>query len=416
MWKFPAVLLVVGAWAAPAAAQPLEAGGFIGVDAFGDTELGNSWAADQRPGTAPSVGGRITWWALPGVWRGDALALSLGVEGEASLALSTTDAMASAGRASYRAPVIGLGAHAILRLATGTAVTPHLLVGGGADLLFTSSPYASDDADPLGYWGGGASWAITGRMALRLDLRHGLAAGRAHPLTSTFAFTAGLTAAWGEGSRRAPRPAPPPVEDPDPDRDGVLGDADLCPAVAESPDGLDDGDGCPETDDDGDGFAGSRDACPDQPEDRDGFRDDDGCPEPDNDGDGKDDHVDACPDHAETVNGLEDDDGCPDVLPAAIAKLEGALAVSFGGKARLTGADKRALDRVATALRATPGVRVRLDGVPGKGADVALTKRRVEVIKWYLVDRGVAADRIDDALLAPGGAARIELHVAIPKS
>ncbi len=41
------------------------------------------------------------------------------------------------------------------------------------------------------------------------------------------------------------KPAPPPV-DLDVDRDGVLGDADQCPSLAEDHDGFEDGDGCPE--------------------------------------------------------------------------------------------------------------------------------------------------------------------------
>jgi OOP family OmpA-OmpF porin len=412
MRKVPALLLAASAWSAPAVAQPLEAGGFVGVDTFGDSELGNSWAADQTPGTAPALGGRLAWWAVPALWRGDDLTLALGVEGEASLTLSSTDGMASAGRATYQAPVVGLGVHALFRLATGTSVSPHLLFGGGANTLLTRSPYATDDADPVAYWGGGATWALTPRLGLRLDLRHGLTAGRVHSLTSTFAFTAGLTAAWGAAPRAIAHVEVLPPPEPDPDHDGVLGAADQCPEVAGLP-----GDGCPERDDDGDGLIGKADACPAQAEDRDGFQDDDGCPDPDNDGDGLDDHVDECPDQPETRNGIDDDDGCPDALPAPIAAIEGPLAVGFErGKARLTRADKRALDKVATALRGAPTIRVVVEGHAGAAANAALTRKRIDAIKWYLVDRGIAADRLDDAFADDANGAhrpaRIELHVA----
>ena len=47
---------------APAAAEPskLEASGFVGIDYFGpDIELGNSWAMEQKPGTALLAGVRL---------------------------------------------------------------------------------------------------------------------------------------------------------------------------------------------------------------------------------------------------------------------------------------------------------------------------------------------------------------------
>ena len=56
---------------------------------------------------------------------------------------------------------------------------------------------------------------------------------------------------------------------------------DQCPAEAESENGVDDEDGCPEPDGDGDGVLGSEDLCPQVPEDRDGDADADGCPEAD---------------------------------------------------------------------------------------------------------------------------------------
>ena len=60
---------------------------------------------------------------------------------------------------------------------------------------------------------------------------------------------------------------------------GVKDEVDQCPAEAESKNGIDDEDGCPEPDGDGDGVLGSQDKCPREAEDKDGVEDDDGCPD-----------------------------------------------------------------------------------------------------------------------------------------
>ena len=65
----------------------LEASGFLGVGWLGRrSELGNSWAPEQVPGTAPVVGGRVGWLALPALPGG----LALAVEAELALATSFT--------------------------------------------------------------------------------------------------------------------------------------------------------------------------------------------------------------------------------------------------------------------------------------------------------------------------------------
>ena len=98
----------------------------------------------------------------------------------------------------------------------------------------------------------------------------------------------------------------------DPDRDGILGEKDLCPNTPEDRDGFEDSDGCPDLDNDKDGIPDVKDKCPDEAEDKDGFQDDDGCPDLDNDGDGIADLVDKCPNQPEDKDGFEDSDGCPD--------------------------------------------------------------------------------------------------------
>lgn len=98
----------------------------------------------------------------------------------------------------------------------------------------------------------------------------------------------------------------------DADKDGIADDKDTCPAVPEDKDGFEDDDGCPDIDDDKDGIKNDVDACPKDAEDKDGHDDQDGCPDPDDDGDGVPDVSDACLQAAEDKDGFEDSDGCPD--------------------------------------------------------------------------------------------------------
>src|SRR5205823_4082353 len=85
------------------------------------------------------------------------------------VAVSSTRGDAAAGRSSYASPVMGLGAHLIAALETGTPVTPHLMVGGGGNAVFTRSPFARDDLDPVAYWGLGVTWWLSDRLAVRVD-------------------------------------------------------------------------------------------------------------------------------------------------------------------------------------------------------------------------------------------------------
>ncbi len=100
----------------------------------------------------------------------------------------------------------------------------------------------------------------------------------------------------------------------DPDHDGIVGTADVCPNDPEDMDGNADQDGCPEADDrDGDGLLDNVDRCPAEAEDMDEYQDSDGCPDPDNDGDHVLDGVDGAPNDAEDPDGFEDADGVPDL-------------------------------------------------------------------------------------------------------
>ncbi|MCK6572845.1 OmpA family protein [Myxococcota bacterium] len=230
--------------------------------------------------------------------------------------------------------------------------------------------------------------------------------------------------------------APPPVQDQD--GDGLADEADKCPAQAEDKDGFEDKDGCPDADNDadtfldaldkcpnepetrngfadddgcpdaeqdrdGDGLTDSVDKCPADPEDKDAFEDRDGCPDPDNDRDGVLDAADKCPAEAETKNDFQDEDGCPDTAPqvrVTASKLEILDKVFFDNdKATIKAESFGILDQVAATMNAHPEIKkIRIEGhTSNKGAadhNLDLSKRRAQSVRRYLIEKGVAADRL----------------------
>ncbi|MDD5308512.1 MAG: OmpA family protein [Deltaproteobacteria bacterium] len=214
----------------------------------------------------------------------------------------------------------------------------------------------------------------------------------------------------------------------DHDADGIPTPVDKCPDEAEDLDGFEDQDGCPDPDNDKDGICDpwvaekglsqkyasickGSDACPNEPEDKDGFEDNDGCPDFDNDNDGVPDAKDKCPNQPETLNGFEDDDGCPDKGPVLVVvtedKIELKEMIQFE-----TDSDKivgqrsfEILDIVAKVLNGNKSVRVTIEGhTDDKGNAVHnrdLSKRRADSVKRYLVDKGVAANRMETAGYGP---------------
>ncbi len=385
------MLMVVLGGTAAAEDHPFEASGFVGVGAFGsDSELGNSWAPEQVPNTAPVVGARLGWLALPAIVgsRGD-IHLAGILEGEVSLATAFTGGFEDRGRMSYFAPVIGWRAHALLRLDGLGIVAPHLVVGAGGETVASSSPYMSKETDSVVYWGPGVAIAITDRWLVRADLRHGLMAARDSGMASTFEAQLGLTARLGRSSPRYV-PGHVVVKDPEPPIEPIE------PPVVVAP-----------VDPDGDHVIGIADKCPDLAEDIDQFADDDGCPDPDNDNDGIDDVRDTCPVMPETKNGIDDADGCPDTVPDDIAKaLEAGTKLKFEpARARITAAAQAALRPLYSMMVAHPSVAIRITGHPDKAGGEDLAKRRADAVKWWLVDQGVTEGRIAISLGAATGAA-----------
>ena len=191
--------------------------------------------------------------------------------------------------------------------------------------------------------------------------------------------------------------------DRDDDGDGVSDLVDQCPRRAEDRDGFEDEDGCPDPDNDHDGVADADDRCPNQAEDADEFEDEDGCPDPDNDSDGIDDVADRCPTEKETINGIDDDDGCPDPGASLVIVNEDEIRmlepIRFrGDTSELTRPSQRLLGQLAATLRAHREVaRVRIRAhVHRRGAgDEDLSVARAEAVRRWLVEWGIASERLE---------------------
>ena len=261
----------------------------------------------------------------------------------------------------------------------------------------------------------------------------------------------GLIAGYGSPDMRAMLGLAWAPREMDRDGDGIVDRKDSCPDQAETMNGIDDWDGCPEADRDRDGIPDIVDKCPDRRETRNGYKDEDGCPdkrpkkckplvvydadendEPDEkpaddeacpepppppppkdapppkdrDRDGVSDTDDKCPDEPENINGNNDDDGCPD---------EGQGVTVFVSKQKINILEKinfetasavikpesfTILDQVSQQLRAHPEVKtLRIEGhTDSVGADdynMRLSQARAESVKKYLTEKGrIAPERL----------------------
>ena len=193
---------------------------------------------------------------------------------------------------------------------------------------------------------------------------------------------------------------------PDQDGDGIIDSEDSCPDVA----GIEAFNGCPDSDGDGvqdsedecPNVAGTLNGCPDS--DGDGVKDsEDACPNeagtlngcPDTDGDGIRDSDDACPETA----GLASNDGCPEVTEEVQEVLDVAVRdIQFNsGSEVLKASAYPALDKVLELMQQN-NFDLKLSGYTDSTGNpennLALSKRRANAVKQYLVDKGIAFNRI----------------------
>ena len=384
----------------------------------------------------PDVGVRLGFYPLP----------FLGVEGEGGTVLANTK---SGGNAVQ---LYSLRASLVAQLPA--RVTPFIL--GGVGETWTRSDALGDDSDRVWHLGVGAKLFATPHLQVRLDGRlyrsNRLRAGTSdNGMINHWGVTAGVAWVLGGGG------APAPVANPDPDGDGFVGaedkcpedkgvapdgcpvrdsdadgiadNQDKCPTEAETVNGFQDTDGCPDQvpDPDGDGIRGEADKCPDQAEDKDGFEDDDGCPDVDNDKDGVLDTADhcatdagpvennGCPDTDKDGDGVVDRlDNCPDepgtkenhgckkkqLVVLTQTQLKILDKVYFrSGKARLQHRSNRLLDNIASVLKAHPEIKkVEVQGhTDSRGPDAfnkELSQKRADAVVQYLINRGVDNDRL----------------------
>ncbi len=185
----------------------------------------------------------------------------------------------------------------------------------------------------------------------------------------------------------------------DNDQDGVNDSLDRCAAQAEDRDGFEDTDGCPDPDNDRDGLLDAQDRCPSQAgavadggcpsvdQDRDGVPDaQDACPAAAETMNGYND-TDGCPD---------DKPSRVEVTGTAIVIHQ---KINFAtGKDVILPDSFPVLDDVAQAMKDYPKIKVEIgghtDNVGDDSKNQKLSKERADAVFEYLLAKGIAAPRM----------------------
>jgi outer membrane protein OmpA-like peptidoglycan-associated protein len=181
---------------------------------------------------------------------------------------------------------------------------------------------------------------------------------------------------------------------PDTDKDGIIDREDRCPE--EFGDKLNQG--CPIIDTDLDGVWDENDECPNTP----GFKENNGCLWPDADNDSVPDKDDECPDTAGTIANK----GCPEieeevVTEAVIIQLNeyGKTIMFAPDKASFKNESYSILKEMQKVLLQYPTARFRLEGhTDSRGTEkdnLALSKKRANAVRDYLVKNGIEASRLE---------------------
>ena len=178
---------------------------------------------------------------------------------------------------------------------------------------------------------------------------------------------------------------------PDSDGDGVMDKDDNCPEVA----GLKALAGCPDAD--GDGVADGVDKCPNEA----GPIANNGCPWADTDGDGVLDKDDKCPNEAGTAA----NNGCPEVKPTEeVVKALNTYARSIlfdTGKASFKKQTDPILQAMVVIFKEYPKADFSIEGHTDsqgpKASNQALSERRANAVRDYLIANGISAARLTAA-------------------
>lgn len=316
----------------------------------------------------------------------------------------------------------GVVRYSFMSLIKSNSFEPSLHVGGGYTWLGDVSAGTINGGLGLTYWLGkqvGLSWNSTYKHSFdeTRNVTVDLPSHMQHALGIVFKFGAKDTDGDGIYDRLDACPEVAGLKEfngcPDTDGDKIIDKDDACPEVA----GLAAFNGCPDTD--GDGIADKEDACPEvaglkslagcPDADGDGIADKSdkcpqvkgpkenaGCPWPDTDGDKVLDKDDKCPEVAGTVA----NQGCPEMNDDAEKKLnEYAKTILFdSGKASFQKQTYSVLKSITAILKEYPSAKFSIEGhtdITGTAAlNQRLSEERASAVKGYLVENGVAADRL----------------------
>ena len=158
--------------------------------------------------------------------------------------------------------------------------------------------------------------------------------------------------------------------DVDGDKDGIVDRLDKCPMQS----GPIENGGCPDVDTDKDGIVDRLDKCPDQAETVNGYQDDDGCP-----------------------------DEVPAKLKEFTGAIEGI--VFANGKTILDKKSFPLLDKAAAVLKEFPTLRLQISGhtdnAGNREKNVQLSQARADAVRTYLIGKGIAADHLTAVGVGP---------------
>ncbi len=149
------------------------------------------------------------------------------------------------------------------------------------------------------------------------------------------------------------------------------------------------------TDSDGDGVADDTDKCNDTPAAAIGKIDEFGCPL-DSDADGVPDYMDNCP----TTAGVAANGGCPEVKAAVKQIFEKALTgIEFEtGKDVIKETSNSILDEIANVMNENPTYTLLINGhtdnVGAPEANLLLSEKRANAVKFYLFNKGIPTNRM----------------------